>query len=144
ESQTIEGFSNASIRVLDITNPSAPEELTGKIEEKKSGSFAVTVQAPAGNPRTLLALTTHQLGHAYSIHADQPSKLRSRDHSADFVMITNHQFAKTLEPLKTLRQKQGLAVEIVDVEDIYDEFNFGQKSPVAIKDFLSFAYRSWK
>jgi hypothetical protein len=35
-------------------------------------------------------------------------------------------------------------VAVVDVEDVYDEFNFGQKSPQAIKDFLAFARSSWE
>lgn len=33
---------------------------------------------------------------------------------------------------------------IVDIEDIYDEFSFGQKTPQAMKDFLAFAGNSWK
>jgi peptidase C25-like protein len=31
-----------------------------------------------------------------------------------------------------------------DVDDVYDEFSFGQKSPQAIRDFMSFATSSWK
>jgi hypothetical protein len=30
------------------------------------------------------------------------------------------------------------------VEDLYDEFNFGNKSPQAIKDFLAYAKTNWK
>jgi hypothetical protein len=32
---------------------------------------------------------------------------------------------------------------VVDLEDIYDEFNFGIESPYAIQDFLSYAYNNW-
>jgi hypothetical protein len=32
----------------------------------------------------------------------------------------------------------------MDVTDLYDEFNFGRKSPQAIKDFLSWARTHWK
>jgi hypothetical protein len=32
----------------------------------------------------------------------------------------------------------------MDVEDLYDEFNFGQKSPQAIKDFLAWATTHWE
>jgi hypothetical protein len=45
--------------------------------------------------------------------------------------------------LTTLREKQGLSVALVDVEDIYDEFSYGQKTPLAIRDFLAFAKTSW-
>src|SRR5207237_1452606 len=41
------------------------------------------------------------------------------------------------------RQKQGLSVEVVNIEDLYDEFSYGHKSPQALKDFLSFTKTSW-
>lgn len=33
---------------------------------------------------------------------------------------------------------------IVLIVDIYDEFSFGEKSPQAVKDFLSYASSNWK
>ena len=43
-----------------------------------------------------------------------------------------------------MRQSEGLSVAIVDVEDVFDEFSFGVKTPQAIKDFLGFARSSWQ
>ncbi|MEK6304526.1 MAG: C25 family cysteine peptidase [Acidobacteriota bacterium] len=43
-----------------------------------------------------------------------------------------------------MRSKQGLITALVDIEDIYDEFSFGNKSPQSVKDFLSYAAKSWK
>jgi hypothetical protein len=43
-----------------------------------------------------------------------------------------------------LRQSQGLSVMLIDVEDVYDEFSYGNKTPQAIKDFLRYAATSWK
>ena len=58
-------------------------------------------------------------------------------------MITDPAFASALAPLVGLRQSQGYTVKVVDVQDIYDEFSFGQKTPEAIRDFLVRAARSW-
>ena len=33
--------------------------------------------------------------------------------------------------------------EVISVEAIYNEFNYGHESPVAIRDFLKFAYENW-
>jgi hypothetical protein len=71
-----------------------------------------------------------------------PSNLRAG--SADFIVVTTREFANALRPLVALRQKQGLSVSLVDIEDIYDEFSFGQKSPYAMRDFLSYAKSVWK
>jgi hypothetical protein len=49
----------------------------------------------------------------------------------------------TLSKRLELRQSQGLSVALIDVEDLYDEFSFGMKTPDAIKAFLSRA-RSWR
>src|SRR5262249_18348781 len=46
--------------------------------------------------------------------------------------------------LVTLRQRQGYSVALVDVDDIYDEFSFGQKTPQALKDFFQYSITKWK
>jgi hypothetical protein len=46
--------------------------------------------------------------------------------------------------LKKLRESQGLRVALIDVEDTYDEFSFGNKSTKAIRDFLALAKGNWK
>ena len=142
ESQTIDGFTDASIRVMDVTNPSEPQELKRQIEERKGGGFAVTVQVADGAPRTLMAFTGDHIRRPASVNS--ASNWRDKAHSADLLIITHRTFAGSLAPLTALRKKQGFAVETVDVEDIYDEFSFGEKSPQAIRDFLAFARASWK
>ena len=59
-------------------------------------------------------------------------------------MITGRELAAGLEPLRALRQRQGLSAAVVDVEDIYDEFNFGEKTSQSLKDFINYAASSWK
>jgi hypothetical protein len=144
QSQTIEGFSSALIRVLDVTNAGEPQELVGRIEERKGGGFAVTVDVQGSGPRTLIAFTDDRVKRPVSITANQPSTWRDAGHSADMLIITHRAFASSLAPLKALRQQQGLSVEIVDVEDIYDEYSFGEKEPRAIKDFLASIRDTWK
>jgi hypothetical protein len=144
QSQTIDGFTNASIRVVDITNPNEPQELIGQVEERKGGGFAVTVQVVDGAPRTLMAFTDERIKRPASITIKQASNWRDKNNRADLLIITHRTFVESLAPLTAIRRRQGFAVETVDIEDVYDEFNFGEKSPQAIKDFLAFARTSWK
>jgi peptidase C25-like protein/lamin tail-like protein len=138
---TVDGFSNSEIRVLDITDPNDVLEVTTAVERK--GSYSVSFSAPAKRQRTLLAFASNRISKPAELIADQPSNLRSSQEGADFVIITSRGFASALEPLKSLRERQGLKVAVVDVEDIYDEFSFGQKSPEAVRDFLAFATSRW-
>jgi hypothetical protein len=88
----------------------------------------------------LLAVTA-ELSPA-RVSLDQPSSLRS--HPADLIIITRREFSESLNPLVALRQSQGLSVNIADIQDIYDEFSFGQKSPFAVRNYLQFAASNWK
>jgi hypothetical protein len=62
----------------------------------------------------------------------------------DLVIISHRDFLESLKPLKNLRENQGYSVALVDVEDVYDEFSFGSKTPQAIKNFLQRARSSWQ
>ncbi|HKP87851.1 MAG TPA: C25 family cysteine peptidase [Blastocatellia bacterium] len=133
------GFSHDRIRVVDVTEADTPLELTGKVEREKSG-YSVRFASPEEGERKLMAFTAERSPE--SLTANRPSELRKAN--ADFIIITRREFADALRPLVSLRQRQGLSVAVVDIEDIYDEFGFGQKSPFAMRDFLSVAKSSWK
>ena len=59
------------------------------------------------------------------------------------IRITHELFAEELGDLVNLRASQGLQVLKVDVQDIYDEFNFGITSAIAIRDFLAYTWSNW-
>jgi len=136
---TIDGFNDKSIRVIDVTDSNSSEELLGEIEQTHSG-YSVTFASTHAGQREFLCTSFEQ--QPARLWLDRPSNLC--DGNADFVIITTREFADSFKPLATLRQSQGLRVAMLDIEDLYDEFSFGQKSPFAIKDFLAFASTNWK
>ena len=78
------------------------------------------------------------------IAPDQPSKLASRHNRADYLMISHPSLVEAIQPLAEFHRNRGLDVEIIDVDDIYDEFNHGVVSPYAIQEFISYAYNKWR
>ncbi|MCB0277062.1 MAG: hypothetical protein KDI06_19745, partial [Calditrichaeota bacterium] len=73
-----------------------------------------------------------------------PSRLlRDRSNAAEYLIITHKEFYNDAIALAEHRRSQGLTVEMVTVQDIYDEFNSGIKSPLAIQDFLRYAFFNW-
>ena len=140
---TVTGFSQPVVRVLDITNPNDVQELTPRVEAQGS-EFAITVRAPASGERRLAALTENLASTPVSVTANRPSTLNRANNGANFIIITHGLFAAAMEPLKRLRQGQGLSVSVVEVEDVYDEFSYGAHSPQAIKEFLARAATIWK
>lgn len=78
------------------------------------------------------------------IRRDFPSRLRSTQNGADYLMISHGSLFQASRPLAEYRGSKGLRVSHIDVQDIYDEFNGGIVSPAAIKRFITFAAESWK
>jgi Peptidase family C25 len=140
---TVDGFSSAAIRVFDVTNQDRVQQLVGKIEQGKNG-YAITVAPSEKGERTLLAIAGQTTAAQARVSASVASDLRGNNHAANLLIITNRDFFAALEPLKKLRTSQGYKVEMVDVEAIYDQFSFGNKSPYAVKEFLQYARANWK
>ncbi len=69
--------------------------------------------------------------------------LKDPANSADYLIITHDKFYDLAQELADFRRQQGLNVVMVKVQDIYDEFNDGIKSPLAIKSFLKYAFYNW-
>ena len=78
------------------------------------------------------------------ISVDTASDLRSTHNAADYIIITHTHFIQDVQPLAHYRTQQGLRTTIVDVQDIYDEFNDGILNPEAIREFLNYAYHHWQ
>ena len=140
---TIDGFTSGDVRVLDVTDPSEPSLIAASVDQQNSG-YAVTFGAPGTGERTLVAFAGDQVQSPSRLAANQASTWRSATNQADLVIITHSSLRDSFAHLAALRQSQGLKVATVDVEDIYDEFNFGNKSPQAVKDLLSYANSNWK
>jgi hypothetical protein len=86
-----------------------------------------------------------------SIVVDIPSNLRGIQNGADYIIITHPKFNSVALRLKTYREQNftdttisNPRIQIVDVEQIYDEFSFGFLEPYAIKDFIKFAFENWQ
>ena len=140
---TVRGFTNSAIRVFDVTNSDAAEEIVARVEPN-NGVFSATFGSPRSGERKLLAITDDRAERPASISANRASSLRAPNHAADLLIITRRDFFPAFEGLARLRATQGIKSELIDTDDIYDELSFGNKSPQAVKDFLQYAKANWK
>jgi hypothetical protein len=138
---SIDGFRTPGIRVFDITDAGSFFEVETKGKAVDTG-YGVTFRVPGSGARTLLALTDQRVKSLAGIRANQPSSWRKAG-GYDLVIVSHGDFMGSLSSLEALRRSQGLSVGVVDIEDVYDEFSYGMKSPQALKDFLSHARSSW-
>jgi uncharacterized repeat protein (TIGR01451 family) len=136
----IAGFTSSQIHVYDITDPLAITQLNGSVKLEGS-TYAVTAALRPGSPaqRTLLAFADDQIAAPSALTYHAPSRLTSRPDKADLIYITHPEFVDALMPLKRLRESEKRDVSIVTVDQLFDAFNFGERSPYAIREFLHLA-----
>ncbi|MEE8524340.1 MAG: C25 family cysteine peptidase, partial [Thermoanaerobaculia bacterium] len=110
---------------------------------RDDGGGEAIVPVPAGE-RAFLATAADRLRSPASIVRDRPSRLADTANQADYLMIAHRRLLAATEPLAELHRARGLTVEVIDVEDVFDEFGHGIQRPQALRAFLDHAYHRWQ
>ena len=153
----IHGFREASVTVLDVTDPSAPAVLDGlETVELDDGTWSVRYSDGAPVPgmghgavRRYVAFDIEAAASPARIEPNQASDWRAARHAdgtiggADWLAITHADFREQTEQLAAHRRRQGWRTAVVEVRDVYDEFGHGIYGPAAIRAFVEHAWRTW-
>jgi hypothetical protein len=137
------GFSADDIMVFDVSQPAAPVQISDLDITTSAGISQARFERTVDENSAFFALTPDSSFAPVALDVDSPSDLQQPRSDIDYIIITHPQFAASVEQLKTIRESGGLGVEIVDIQDIYDEFSYGIKDAEAIRDFLRYAYNNW-
>ena len=142
---TLQGFASEPY-VLDITTPGQYEWLG---TEQVGGDYRI--QATSHDllvPRELIAFDVSQVTPlvAETVCPADPGcvvtqqNLHGLASFPHFVIITPAEFAAQAEELAAIRREEGMTVEVVDVQEIYNEFSGGLLDIRGIRDYLKFLY----
>lgn len=165
----VSGLSSSYLSAFDVTNPPLPKYISttatvapcaqmlylpaalrssgqgpGNAPVSQGPDATFDFQTTTTGPVTYTIQTAAQCGMP-GITLDSPSSLHATTNRADYIVIAPASLSAggVLTPLINLRQSQGMAVTVVDLQDVYDEFSDGQVNPQAIHDFLWYAYQNW-
>lgn len=127
----VSGFTSASVRAIDVTDPVDPIELDVEV-----ANGTATVVAPSTGMRSILIAGQSRIKAPAQIVPSRPSSWNATTNAADLLIISARSFTSAAAPLKARRDGEGIATAIVDVQDVYDEFGFGERSPEAIRELL--------
>jgi len=149
---TIGGFGANTVRAFDVTDAAHPTELQTAVAADPQGGFAATFTSLSGAQRTIMAFDASRLVTPAELAPNTPSSWSDTNGNsngngakgpADFYIVSNKAFIAAAGTLKAVRDKEGTDTSIVDVDDLYDEFNFGIRSPQAIRSFFQLT-STWK
>lgn len=142
----ISGFSSNDIKVFDVSNFENVKIITSPSITSNTVSFQIQTQAGTLKELFVVGQNGYKTPSNFvrvnnqNIHA----AVTSGD-SIQFIIITHKDFKSAANRLKTHREKIGtdrLKTLVVDVEELYNEFGGGLSSPIAIRNFLKYAYNS--
>jgi hypothetical protein len=139
---TVTGFGSSDILVLDLTDPRLPRNVRGITTRPQGSTWSVDIAA--GNPSGVyVAAETAAFRAPTGVVADVPSSLADRSNQADWVAIAPDELVDAARDLARSRQARGLVTMVVTLEDVIDEFNYGEFDPEAVRAFLAHAFHHW-
>ncbi len=139
---TVTGFTSSNIEIYDVTTPQNPLLVTGWTLSGSNGNYGASFH-PASCAGQFVAVSGGFRHAPVSLVASTPSNLRNQAKGADYIAITVSSFTNVVRQLVTYRSSHHLNSMLVDVQNIYDEFNYGLPDPRAIGAFLGYAFRMW-
>ena len=136
----VTGLASATAHLYDVSDPTTPKHY-GEVTLDEPGRLSFTEQ---GSDLQFLASTPAGVSAPVEAFAHFGSTLRSPSHDEDYVIIAASHLVAAAEALAELRRADGYRVLLVDIDDVYWAFADGEPDPLAIRDFLGFAWAHWK
>ncbi len=127
--------------LLDITDPVNQKLIqTGDVNGLMTFGSAVT----DNSGHLFVAVTPSALRTPASIVKTEIDDIRSPNNRADLIIVTHDNFYNQALDFAAYRQsRDNVFTRVVKTSDIYAQFSGGLIDPVAIRDFLGYAYRNW-
>lgn len=142
----IGGFTTSAVRVYDLNFEGNPVQVVNL--PVAEGSAGYTVELPWSRPMVGFAVEDGGLLQSPAVSANLPSTLSATTNSAEMIIISysSPSFLNEAHTWASYRESETggrIVTKVIDVEDIYDEFSFGEAGHGAIKAFLQFASEEW-
>jgi hypothetical protein len=141
------GFATATPRLFDTTYDGNVQEVIGLPIVPENGSY--TIKMPSHRPSTFYAVEDSAILTPATVGVNTPSSLATPNNSANFIIISHSSpdFMAAAETWANYRRSPAggnFNVKVVDVADIFDEFNYGVLSSKSLNDFLLYAHTNWQ
>ncbi|MEM7167534.1 MAG: C25 family cysteine peptidase [Planctomycetota bacterium] len=136
------GFASQELCIYQVTGQGAPAALIpGAANPPGNGTAAFF--ADAGGGAHFEAFDSVGARSASAVVAVTAPQIPTPMQSVDLIVIAPERFHSALAPLVALRRGQGLSVQVVAVESVFDEYSGGRPVSVAIRSFVADAVSAW-
>lgn len=133
---------NSAASILDVTDPDNPKRITGLDVSDDTARFQAAT--PDEGVAQFVVFAPGNLQVPDAAIGTNLGQLRSDLTQYDCLVISPHSFQNALQDYVDYRQEQGnYRIKLVALEDIYNDFGFGLESPMAIRNYLHYAYENY-
>ncbi len=136
---SVTGFTDPQVVILDVSGPDRPKQVLG-VAPDVSGRVTFV---PRSATNTYLLSGLNAALRPLAVVGDRPAQLKGQGVAAEYLVIAPEELKSSAQELADYRKSKGLTAKVVTLEDIYETFNFGAPSPLAVRDFLAYAYANW-
>ncbi|MCS6874491.1 MAG: C25 family cysteine peptidase [Pyrinomonadaceae bacterium] len=137
----VSGFTSPNILLFDIAEPNDPKIILNPIVEESSNSHNLVLPSARGS--IYYATTESAILSPEFVTSNQPSTLSNPTNQGRIVIISHSNWMNVAEQWAEYRRTQGFIVKVVNVEDVFDEFDFGLPTAESIRRFLQHAKLNW-
>ena len=135
-------------RIFEISAQGWPREIVAFDWDETAGTAVFQDRfGGAGVPPRYIASVPSRWKRPADIRLDFPSRLRTPENGADYIVLTHADFRAAADRLAEWRAADDrfgrMRTLTVDVEDVYDEFSGGLVDPMAIRTFVDYAVDNW-
>lgn len=134
---SVSGYNNSNqINIYDIRNNIRIEGFTASSDiitftGKGNSGFEISNENITRKP--------------FRIISRQVPNLAAVSNRADYLIVYNKMFESQAEQLRVHRETFNEYRSVkAEIQDIYDIFNYGIESPVAVRNFVKYAYENWQ
>ncbi|MBX7046322.1 MAG: type IX secretion system sortase PorU [Ignavibacteria bacterium] len=139
------GFTTSDVKIFDVTDYSAPKIVTPISYSGGQVRFQATQLKNQPNEFYVIGGQNYKTPSSVTRTANQNLK-GSLSAGADMIVFYHKDFVNAVSRYKNYRENSGfnsLKIALVDVEQLYNEFSGGKLDPVAMRNFMKYAYNNF-
>ncbi|HEC11923.1 MAG TPA: hypothetical protein ENI80_01510 [Acidiferrobacteraceae bacterium] len=140
---TVTDFSGPNISVLNVSHPNRPKRIKGVRSQRVGQRYQVSFRPSSPTAEYFVVASRVAAKSPVAMVADKTTQLKRRRNSVDYLVIAPEVLVDGAQVLADYRQGQGLSSMVVSLEDVYNTFGYGLRTPEAIKSMLEYVYHSW-
>ena len=133
------GLASQPTVVLDISDPLKPLSLEGGVWSGGSLSLSHDLDGFSA----MIACAPADLLEPASTQPAQPGRLVGSLEPVDVMLIAGDALFEAAEPLLAIYESRGRTCQLVNLEEVADEFGMGVYHPGAVRSFIRFMLDEW-